>query len=498
MVVLHRPSLGVRNTSTSRSTTTTRHQSTRANPPTPVEGSSSDEAPVAVASATQPFVQTRLQSGEWDWERTDPLYRPKFRSNAKILAEEDFANRPTVGLNTEFESFQDAMVTLGWITHAQQAKIYQLYLELLQQSHHRHNVTSHEYVIRVLAQKFNLAAERVAGIVQLQHNEAQYAADPNHPPLRTDLAEYMDESFQHVIEEAYENQKLTPPSEFVEDPIGVVGKQESKSWRVAEDLLDLDQVLEDTATREEMRARLIIDGHIYREDVDDDNVPIPMSKEAKLLLKAHRRFQEKSVSGAPKEDEQKLEAKAQVVEDATVAVVAPDGAEDWGEDGVEDGPDDEPEDEVAEDGAESSESSAPPKPSQRPRWQYVAQIVNTRELHMKRSKHRSYINNSPADTLVEHDGTLRVATMADVKHTAWKPTRNVLEHTYQWAKQGWLDKTVRGDESAWGAVPPVHKPHYTSSFPSRGHPRSSLDDEEFPDVEEYPDEEEFSDPDEPM
>jgi hypothetical protein len=361
-------------------------------------------------ASQQPFVQTRLQTGEWDFERTDPLYRPKWKSRAKIISEEDFANRPTVGMSTEFESFQDAMVTLSWLDAGEQKQIYQLYLELLKHSHEKHKTTSHEYIMKVIANKYNITAERVAGVVQLQHNEEQYKRDPDRK-LLVEAAEYMDRAIQQEILDAYKTFGLKMPDEFVEDPIGVVGRQESKAWQVAEDLFDADQIMQDTLVREEKEARILIDGHVYVEDVDDEDVEIPLSADAIGLLKKHKQFHAAA-------NENKESAKVTKTSGPTQPI------------------------------AEYSES-----PSRRPRWQYVAQIVNTRVLKKAKSRSRGYSNNSPDNTLVENDGVLRAATLADVKKTAWKPKRNVMEHTFQEAKRGWLDRSVRGNEAAWGKAP---------------------------------------------
>ncbi|GKZ00256.1 hypothetical protein MPSEU_000978500 [Mayamaea pseudoterrestris] len=353
------------------------------------------------ASPTQSFVQARIQAGEWDPERTDPLYRPKFKSRAKILSLDDFANRPAVGFSGEFKSFQDAMVTLSWIDSKQQEQIYQLYIELQKHASDKHGVTSHDYITRVIAQKFNLTQERIAAIIQLQHNEQQYKREGR--TLLTEAASYMDAAIQQEIREAYQTFDLKQPDEFVEDPVGVTGElQERKQWQVVEDVFDVDQLLADATIREDREARLAIDGHHYMEDVDDDAIEIPTSKDAKRLLKRHEKLQ----SASPK----------------------PSDAIEW---------------------------PAPASGEKRSRWKFVAQVVNTRDLKRQHKPNRSYTNNSPENTLVEQDGTLRVGTMADVKHASWKPTRNVREHIYAGVKKGWLDRNIRGVETAWGRAPNV-------------------------------------------
>ena len=366
----------------------------------------------------QPFVHARISPGEWDPEtRTNPLYRPKFRSRARILHEDDFAKQPTVGFSGEYENFQDAMVTLSWLDESDQKQIYQLYLELLLHSHQKHQRTSHEYIMRVIAQKFNITAERVAAVVQLQHNEEQMKRDPN-AKLLTEAAEYMENAIKETIVNAYKTFKLKKPDEpFVTDPVGVSGLKESKTYQVVEDLLDVDQIMRDTVLREEKEARLAIDGHHYVEDVDDETVPIPLGKDCKKLLKTHEKF----VSS-------QIETTTTTTTTTTTAVplIPP------------------------------QEEAKPASGERRERWKFVAQVVNTRDLKKKHSSHRSYINNSPEDTLVEHNGTLRAANLADVKQVAWKPIRHVSERTYADAKKGWLDRQLRGIEDAWG--PAVAKP----------------------------------------
>lgn len=77
-------------------------------------------------------------------------------------------------------------------------------------------------------------------------------------------------------------------------------------------------------------------------------------------------------------------------------------------------------------------------------------IVNTRQLKKARQKHRSYINNSAENTLVEYAGELRPGTVEDLKSVAWKLTRNNQEHTYASAKKGWLDRVNRNAVKTWG------------------------------------------------
>ena len=373
---------------------------TKRKPPPPLTAAA---AATGENGHSQPFVQTRITAGEWDPARTNPLYRPKYKSRAKIVSAEDYADRPGVGFFGEFDTFQDAMVTLTWLDQADHQQIYQLYTDLLSHSQEKHGVTSHEYVVRVIAQKYNITAERVAAIVQLQHNEEQILKEDPDRVLLNKAANYMDDAVKQEIQEAYQTFGLKKPDEFVEDPVGVSGSFERASWQVVNDVLDVDQIMEDTIVREDRQVRLQIDGHHYQEDVDDATVAVPMSKQARKLLQAKEKFA-KQRDAAAKQD----------VVDWPVNHVKP-----------------------------------------RARWTFVAQTVNTRELKKKRAPASSYTNNSVADTLVEEPGgTLRAATLEDVKLTAWKPVRHVQEHTFAGAKRGWLDRTIRGKEQAWGKAPP--------------------------------------------
>ena len=302
------------------------------------------------------------------------------------------------------------MVTLSWLTQSDQKQIYQLYLDIMEAAAGKER-TSHEYVVRVIAQKFQLTPERVAAVIQLQHNEQQLVRQKQEGEpdihLCEEAADFMDNAIQQEIRDAYKAHNLNKPESFVEDPVMGLG-QERKTWQVIDDVFDVDKLLKDATVREEQKARLAIDGYVYEEDVDDETVELPLSKDCRELLKKQKAFQEND------------ETKTEPLENQE-----PVG------------------------GAE-----------RRSRWKYVAQVVNTRQLY--RQKHHdgvrtnspmSYTNNSAENTLVEHDGKLRRATKADVKKTSWKAVRHTCEHTYQSAKKGWLDRKVRGDTTAWGKAP---------------------------------------------
>jgi len=381
----------------------------------------------------QPFVNTRLDAGEWDPQRTNPLYRPKFRSTAKILHADDFANRPKVGFSGEFENYHDAMVTLSHMGQSEQKEIYEAYHNLMISTETQAaGRTSHEYAMRVLAQKFHITAERVAAVVLLQHNEQQLLAKG--VELCDDVADVMDQKVRSQIKEAYSTTGEKPPSQFCEDPVGVDGSSRpSKKYTVADDLLDLETMTEAMQVRERDRARLIIDGHVYKEDLDDEAVVLPMDKVTKRLLRQRETIAKKMA----REDEivQRQRQLGNAVEPA------------W--------------------------KTTNGKGESRPRWRYVAQIVDTRQLkkakHQKRLKkytksfkrkqheNLSYINNSPENTLVEEAGVLRPGSLADCKTVSWKPQRDEsgLDHLLDPMRRAYLDRTVRNQVSAWGKAPVV-------------------------------------------
>jgi hypothetical protein len=373
-----------------------------------------DSIPPEPEIKKQPFVNMRIDGGEWDPQRTNPLYRPKFKSEARIISADDFARRPKVGMSTEFETFADAMVTLSWLDESEQKQIYNVYVSLMNAAVAK-GKTSHEYVMRVLAQKFNVTAERIAAVVQLQHNEAELLR--NRPEIHCHLlyeeAKYMDKAIKQEIENAYKSTGEVRPNTFVEDPVGVDGLQETKKFKPAEDLLDVGDMYAQHIVREEARASLLIDGHEYVEDMDKDKIIAPMNQDCKRLLKQHNKFNEETDPIVLRQREKKKAAEPV--------------------------------------------NSYRPKNSHgytRPRWKYVAQIVNTRENRRNNKLSTSYVNNDPENTLVEHNGTLRPGTMKDIESMSWKPVRNQLEHTYAGAKEGWLDKIYRGDDKAWGPAPP--------------------------------------------
>lgn len=346
----------------------------------------------------QEFVKMQFEPGEWDPHHKDPLFRPPFKSRAKIMSAEDFADRPRVGFEEEFDSLEDAMVTLTWLDGPTCDKIYGVYLDYMSK---QTSVTSHEYVMRMLGEKFNITSQRAASIVELAHREDQLRKAGK--KIYYGAQAFVDARVKEHITKAYSEYGETDPDSFVEDPIGVVGigtiEHTEATTVVVDDVVDVDGFAQATLIREQSEARLKIDGHIYIEDVDENKFNIKISKEAKKLM-----------------------AKKQSFHNA---------------------------DDISRRGDELKPMPGSDQ-TRRARWKYAAQTLNTRDTDaIKKSNWRK--KHAIADNIiVEHDGDIRVATVAEVKQTSWKPLCNPQEKTLSSVKAGWLARTLHGDKGAWG------------------------------------------------
>jgi hypothetical protein len=72
----------------------------------------------------------------------------------------DFANRPPVAFNGELPSHKDPMSTLSWLDQATCFQIYHMCVDTMVLSHQKYEATSHKYVNKVIAQKFNITPWR--------------------------------------------------------------------------------------------------------------------------------------------------------------------------------------------------------------------------------------------------------------------------------------------------------------------------------------------------
>eukprot|EP00934_Nitzschia_sp_Nitz4_P001359 Nitzschia sp. Nitz4//scaffold32_size149145//27887//29266//NITZ4_002868-RA/size149145-processed-gene-0.118-mRNA-1//-1//CDS//3329548036//1359//frame0 len=380
----------------------------------PKKGSAEPEK--AEDRKAQPFATATLTPGEWDEKRTDPFFRPPPPKERRIISAEDFANRPAVGFDGGFSSYEDAMITLSWLDHQTSKAIYEAYVQMMVLSQENHGTTSHEYATRVIAQRFNITTTRAAGVIQLQHAEEQMR---QHNPelLCESQARYAEETILQNIRDAYKSERhdLTSRQDgkipYVEDPVGIHGRGEpdetSTQWMEADDMYDMEQKLEQADKRDAERAKLLIESHVYQTDVDENTEFVRTDATCRKLIRS-------------KEQHKKLESE---ISSGKVGIPYPE---------------------------------VNTKGEKRARWKYVAQVVNTRQLKKNHSRHRVYTNNNANNTIVEEGGVLRVATLAEAKQAAWKPTRTQSnEYLYEGAKKAWLEKSLHGKSNVWGAAPPT-------------------------------------------
>ena len=354
----------------------------------------------------QEFVKMQFEPGEWDPHRTDPLFRPPFKSRAKIMSAEDFADRPRIGFTEEFESLEAAMITLTWLDGPACDEIYGAYIEYMSK---QTSVTSHEYVMRVLGEKFKITSQRAAAIVELAHREDQLRRAGK--KIYHGAQAFVDARIKEHIDKAYSEYGEPDPGCFVDDPIGVGGignlENAQATTVVVEDLVDVDGFTQATLIREQSDARLKIDGHIYIEDVDEGKYSVKISKEAKTLM-----------------------AKKQSFHNA---------------------------DDISQRRDELKPMPGNDQP-RRARWKYAAQTLNTRDTKAIKTSNWRKKHAIADNILVEQDGNVRVATVAEVKQTSWKPLCNFQEKTLSSVKAGWLARTLKGDKGAWGRQKAPNEP----------------------------------------
>jgi hypothetical protein len=366
----------------------------------------------------QPFDKAIFQVGEWDPDtRSNPLYRPKYTGTPRIISADDFARRPSVSFSGDFKSLEDGMVILSWLDHKQQRDIYDLYVKLMMQSEKANDkITSHEYAVRKIAAQVRLTEERVAAVIQLQHNEEQLRQAGIE--LNDDMADYFDKGIAKEFAAAYKMQRggrdvtRVPPATFVEDPVGVGGLQDTKRFVNVDDLIQINET--DEYDAEHQRAKNIIEHHRFIEDADYNRIAIPLDKNAKSMINQAAQMTH------PDTDPTVLQQRA------------------------------------------IKAAAAPPyrqrTKNPRPRWKFVCQAVDSRK--------GSYTNNCVKNTIVEQDGIVRPATMADIRQTSWKPIRHEKEFIYHGVKQAWLNRVNRNVMDGWGYArvkPPTTLPSTTTT-----------------------------------
>jgi len=108
--------------------------------------------------------------------------------------------------------------------------------------------------------------------------------------------------------------------------------------------------------------------------------------------------------------------------------------------------------------------------TRRPRWKYTAQVVNTYmqenpagskrhgkavAAHAKGRRHGRVVDGN---TVIEQDGALRVASVAELEKTSWKHVRNESEFIFRGVKEAWLKRQLEGEVGGWGIQEEVNKP----------------------------------------
>jgi len=346
----------------------------------------------------QEFVRETLTDPDSSWD-----------NRAQILSAEDFANRPRVNFSEEFHSLHDAGVVLSWIDSKQQDIIYQYYLDTMEHMHktEKNGVTSHEYVMQLIAKKFQIKPMRAAAIVQLLHNEDQIRNKNPEIEIRHGVQDYVDQKIAEHIRNAYSEYDEVNPHKFVEHPKPfTVSSDANKMVNVPDDLdLSHELHLAEKAEQEEIQSK--INSRFYLEDKDDQLVDVSIDSSTRHLMQTKKEFenvkQHPHLNGS--------------LEDTQITASA------------------------------------------RPRWKYVAQILDsshpskkTNTKHTKKKFQEWNQKEQLKNTIVEQSGSLRPATIAEASETAWKMDRDDLEFMYKGVKQAWLEKTLRGEVDGWGRI----------------------------------------------
>ncbi|KAL7550084.1 hypothetical protein ACHAWF_013316 [Thalassiosira exigua] len=449
-----------------------------------------------------------------DGDGRDSYWRPPFANKrVEVISAQDFANRPRVTFSESYASMYDAMTTLTWMTQKDKDEMYRLYVEMMQAIAEKSDAqkkveerdmtdkdwdvlsahTSHEYVIRVIAQKFNVTSSRAAGVIHLQHREEQHKKDPTFA-VRHDLQKFVDEKIRDVIRETYQEYGEKDPLQFFEEPIASSGNvprenAESPVFFGAPELTDVDALTRRVRNRELDDARRRIREHVYIEDVDDRTRKVVVDREAKRLM----RMQE--TLGGLYDDLDQVNAVGADADEGGEGGEGPseEGSSDAGEGGGTEVPEAYIVKEDAKKATKSKKKNGwsppsarkptpelPPVPdaasplpengaghkqvagSRRPRWKYVAQIINTYDMENPQGSNRRgkgvarwhkgkrHGRILDGNTVIEEGGKLRVASVAELESTSWKHVRNESEFMFKGAKDAWLQRQLEGEVDGWG------------------------------------------------
>ena len=231
-------------------------------------------------SHPQGFVKHRFEPP--DLECADPG-QPPWKSLAKVISAEDFANRPRAGPSEEFESLHDARVVLSWLTQSNKDQIYQDYIDMMNDMKKEEGVTSHEYVIHVIAQKYNLQTARIAAIIQLEHNEQRIKSEQPERQLNYDLQKYADDKISQNIKDAYGAYGELPPGKFTEHPYTQL-KDTSSRMTPVDDIHDVDTLYGKVKDSERRKTQLKLDNTKFVEDFDETKRNTSMSHDCSKIM----------------------------------------------------------------------------------------------------------------------------------------------------------------------------------------------------------------------
>lgn len=437
----------------------------------------------------------------------DSYWRPPWRNpRVEMVSEEDFRNRPRVTFSEGFASLRDAMITLSWMSQEDKDGMYALYVNMMtaiaEQDKAKKTArkdltdddwevlatnTSHEYVVRVVAQKYNVTTSRAGGVIQLQHNEEQLKRDPAFK-VQHALQAHVDQMVRENHRQIYKSYGEVDPLQFVEDVAVATNNVPSPDasspvFVSASELMDVDARLKKTRLHELEDAKVRIDNHVYVEDVDERTRRVKVDREARQLLK----MQEELVSlydEMEKEEEEDSSEEGEAKEEEAPALAANDGDVEKEEE--------EEEDRLAVYKKKKSKRTKVPKlppippaasplpengaghkgvsGARRPRWKYVAQIIDTHAVEnppgssrhgkvvARRTKGRKHGRVVDGNTVVEQGGKLRAASVAELEQTSWKHVRNESEFMFRGVKKAWMRRQLEGEVGGWGVQEEVNPP----------------------------------------
>jgi len=358
--------------------------------------SSNDSNSKSKPGNKQDFVKVEFEPGEWDQERKDPLHRPPWKGKARQISIDELNNMPRISLEGYDRIYKDPLYIPSFLYEEQREQIYNMYLEMMEElQNNDRGATSHEYVCYVISQKMNIAKERVAAVIQLRHNEEKIRKEGG--PIFEETAAFMDKKMKEVIDETFQDYKQPVPKTFIEDP-ALTPRERSREVVTVDDSFDVDEAERELLARDKSDAQLYLNNKFFIEDKEDGDFSCKINLNCKSLVEKREEYvQEKQYLQQQQQQEQK------------------------------------------------------PIPK-RKQYKFMAKIIESEEMTNRKTKNKlscSKLRKSE-NILVEHNNTLRAATIGEVNRTSWKSKKNTLEFIYKDAKQAWLQKALHKKDGAWG------------------------------------------------